>query len=104
MSGMPLQYAVTSVADSVVRRALVRSIGSCIHSDGIAPLPAVGILIRLLSYHELPPGAMFDDSAFLSDLIEVRLTHGMVLLVSHDCVCTGGSHVGAEGKSSHRSL
>lgn len=67
-SGMPTPFTIMSTADQVLRRALVTAMSHCRHSCGTVPLPAIGFLLKLLSYHD--SGSAFDDSAFLSDLME----------------------------------
>lgn len=68
-AGMPRVFSVTSVADSALRRALVNAIGRVRHSCGTSPLPAVGFLLKLLTYHECGPSD--DDSEFMGELVQV---------------------------------
>jgi hypothetical protein len=88
-ASMPKPFTITSSADQVLRRALVTAMSRCRHSCGTVPLPAIGFLLKLLSYHDA--GAAFDDSAFLADLIEAvqfAAMHATPSTGSYDCNLT----------------
>ena len=74
-SDMPRPFAISSIPEMGLQQGIIRAIGSVTHSCGHAPLPAIGLLLRTLVYHDSSacvPGLPLDDSEFLTTLVEVR--------------------------------
>ena len=67
---MPKLYTVNSSADSILRRSLASAIARCVHACGTSPLPAIGFVMKMLTYHDCASDGD-DDSEFMVYLIEV---------------------------------